>query len=357
MRRHHPENELAKRNYLDWLAHAHGRDAATLDQVAAALHRFEAFTGFASFKSFRREQAVSFKRHLSDERSASTGKPLSKASLFSICRALRMFFEWLSREPGYRRHVLIGDAAYFNVTENDARIATASRERPAPALEQVQRVITSMPDRDLADRRDRAVVALILLTGARDAAVASLRIKHVDLARGMLVQDSREVRTKRAKDIRTTFFPVGDDVEQIVRDWVRELTCEQDFGPDDPLFPASRPTLSREAGRSGLSRKGWTSAAPIRAIFKRAFEAAGLPYYPPHSLRKTLVRRAYDLDLGVREMKAWSQNLGHSSMLTSLNSYGAVPAHEQEDLIRTAAHRMDDAFMREIAAVVKRRGY
>ena len=33
--------------------------------------------------------------------------------------------------------------------------------------------------------------------------------------------------------------------------------------------------------------KHWSSAGPIRRIFKVAFTAAGLPYFNPHSFRKT----------------------------------------------------------------------
>jgi len=42
------------------------------------------------------------------------------------------------------------------------------------------------------------------------------------------------------------------------------------------------------------------------------------------SLRRRLLRLAYDFNLSPREMKAWSQNLGHESMMTSLTSYGAL---------------------------------
>jgi hypothetical protein len=37
-----------------------------------------------------------------------------------------------------------------------------------------------------------------------------------------------------------------------------------------------------------FDRRHWSSAGPIRAIFKDAFAAAGLPYFNPHSFRKTL---------------------------------------------------------------------
>lgn len=343
MRKHNAENERMKREYLDWLKGAQGRSEATLDIAAAAIDRFEAHAGFRDFKKFRREQAISFKQHLAGERHRTTGKPLSKATLYGTLKAVRAFFEWLSREPGYRSHVHASDTAYFRPNDNDARIATARRDRPAPSLKQVQHVIAAMPTDTVVQRRDRAVVALILLTGARDAAVASLRIKHLDIGRRHLVQDAREVKTKRAKTFTTTFFPVGDDVVAVVSAWVDELTGKLLFGPDDPLFPATMNGLDADGRFApvGLERVPWTTAAPIRAVFRKAFEGAGLPYYGPHSLRRTLTALAYDLNLGPRELKSWSQNLGHESVLTTLGSYGTLSAVEQAEIMEKLATPSD----------------
>ena len=107
------------------------------------------------------------------------------------------------------------------------------------------------------DLRNRAVIAFTLLTGARDGAIASLKLKHVDVAEGKVVQDAREVHTKFSKTFTTWFFPVGDDVRQIVVDWVNYLATEKLFGPVDPLFPATEVVQDQyhqfQAG--GLSRR------------------------------------------------------------------------------------------------------
>ncbi|EYD76118.1 Site-specific recombinase XerC [Rubellimicrobium mesophilum DSM 19309] len=47
-----------------------------------------------------------------------------------------------------------------------------------------------------------------------------------------------------------------------------------------------------------------------------------------------LVRHGMSLSLTPEEMKAWSQNLGHSDVLTTFTSYGQVPTHRQGELIR-----------------------
>src|SRR5580658_9823965 len=97
-----------------------------------------------------------------------------------------------------------------------------------------------MPDGSEIERRDRALVAFALVTGARDSAIASMKLKHVDLVEGCVRQDAREVKTKFSKTFNTYFFPVGEEVMGIVRDWVSFLRIEKLWGNDDPLFPATK---------------------------------------------------------------------------------------------------------------------
>src|SRR5277367_1399117 len=97
-----------------------------------------------------------------------------------------------------------------------------------------------MPAETEIERRDRALIAFAILSGARDRAIISFRLKHIDIERRMIEQDPREVHTKRAKTFTTWFFPVGDDIRQVVVDWVTYLRQEKGFGPDEPLFPRTR---------------------------------------------------------------------------------------------------------------------
>ena len=76
------------------------------------------------------------------------------------------------------------------------------------------------------------------------------------------------------------------------------------------------------------------NAGPIRTIFREAFKRAGLPYFHPHSIRKTLVKLGLEVCNSAEEFKAWSQNLGHEQVLTTLMSYGKVATERQGDIIR-----------------------
>jgi hypothetical protein len=124
-------------------------------------------------------------------------------------------------------------------------------------------------------------------------------------------------------------------IRQIVTDWVTYLKEVELWGNDDPLFPATHIIVgaARQFEVAGLKRAHWSSAAPIRTIFREAFEAAGLPYFNPHSLRSTLVRLGEALCQTPEEFKAWSQNLGHEGVLTTFYSYGAVGNRRQGEII------------------------
>jgi hypothetical protein len=82
------------------------------------------------------------------------------------------------------------------------------------------------------------------------------------------------------------------------------------------------------------NRAHWSSASPVRSIFRDAFVGAGLPYFNPHSFRNTLVRLGQDLCKSPEEFKAWSQNLGHEKVLTTFMSYGAVACDRQGEILR-----------------------
>jgi hypothetical protein len=105
----------------------------------------------------------------------------------------------------------------FGATVMVGRIAKKRRAMLEPANSEIE-------------RRDRALIAFTALTGARDGAIASLKLKHIDIEQGRVDQDARQVKTKFSKSFTTWFFPVGDDIRQIVVDWVNYLRKDKLWG-------------------------------------------------------------------------------------------------------------------------------
>ncbi|MES1976711.1 MAG: tyrosine-type recombinase/integrase [Pseudomonadota bacterium] len=336
MTNHNANNERIKRQYFIYLKQAKRHSEPTVDAVAKALARFEEDTKYRDFRSFHFKQAIAFKDRLTGQENLQTGQKLSKATLHATLAALKAFFHWLAGQPGYKSRFQYSDADYFNLSEKDVRVATAKREQSVPTVDQIKHVIATMPTGSEIQRRDRALMAFTLLTGARDSAIASMKLKHIDLQAGCVHQDAREVKTKFSKTFTTYFFPVGDDIRQIVAEWVTFLRAESLWGNDDPLFPATRvaPGPNHQFQVMGLERTHWGSAARIRMVFREAFTAAGLPYFNPHSFRNTLVRLGQTVCQTPEQFKAWSQNLGHEKVLTTFLSYGQVETPRQGAIIQ-----------------------
>jgi integrase len=299
-----------------------------------AIERFEASTNYKPFRKFHIEQARSFRARLAEE-TGTKDKPLSAATITSTLKHLRDFFLWLSREPGFRSTLNPNDANYFTPSEQDVRIATARREKRVATLEEIERVLAQMPTNNVIELRDRALIAFAILTGARDGALASIRLRHIDMNAQTLFQDAREVRTKRRKTFTSIFFPVGPEPLQIVTGYMAMLRNELGFSDSDPLFPSTQVGRGEDRGfvARGLSRIPWSGAGPIRRIFRDAFEATGLPHANPHSFRDTSFAWASACAVPLRNGKS-GQNLGHESEATTFVGYGQVPAQRHAEIMQ-----------------------
>ena len=278
MAKHASDNLHIKRKYTVWLRDAKGLSEATVDKAAAALDRWLEFIKGADLRKFHSEKAVAFKRKLERETSA-LGRPLSDASRESVLRELKAFFLWLADQPGYRSKIRHTDAEWFTP---DRRIARSSHQglwRPHPSPQQVERAIDGMPTRTVFERRNRALLALIYLTGSRVTAAMTLRLRHIDLDGCCLHFGGQDVRTNFGKRFTVFFFPVGQRFEVILSAWVSELREDQLFGTGDPVFPKTELGLSISGYFEpvGLLRQPWRGSGKVAAVVKAAFEDVGLP--------------------------------------------------------------------------------
>ena len=269
-----------------------------------------------------------------------SGEPLSKATLYATLSALKRFFIWLAGQPGYKSRISYSDAEYFNLSAKETRIAKATRPARVPTLEQIRHVIRSMPATTDIERRDRALIAFTILTGARDGAIASFKLRHIDIAEGKIDQDAREVQTKFSKSFVTTFFPVGDDIRAVVADWVS-------LSADGKALGAGRSAVSGDQGRGGRQSPVRGGGSGPQALEQRRSDQ---DRYSRKRSRRRDCRTSTRTASGRRwrfsgdklcrtpeEYKAWSQNLGHEHVLTTFCSYGDVSSYRQAEIMRSFA--------------------
>jgi len=318
-----PENERIKHQYFEWLRDAKRMSELTINKAKLALKKYDIFTQHANFKLFRKADAVEFKRCLRESNARGTDSKLSLSTLDHTLYAVKEFFIWLARQEGYRSRIDRDDLEYFNLSAHERRIAKAPTHRLYPTLHEVLKVLGDMPSETDLNKRDRALIAFSLLTAVRPGALASLRIKHVNLERMEVIQDPREVKTKFRKFITTYFFPVGVLPLDIFSNYFTHVTKNKGYGPDDALFPKSHSGFTTDGiPTSALSREHWANGQHINQIIKKAFQASGITAYTTHCFRHTLGAYGEEVCTTPEEWKAWSLNLGHKNAAITFNSYG-----------------------------------
>lgn len=132
--------------------------------------------------------------------------------------------------------------------------------------------------------------------------------------------------TKFGKTIDTFFAKGFGDAEAALMEWIAFCDEVANYGPADPLFPATASISKSNSGFSadGFTRDHWKNTEPVRKIARLGFEAAGLSNYGPHAFRHMLARHSAKHCMSVAEFVATSQDLGHTDVLTTLRSYGQI---------------------------------
>lgn len=335
MSKRNKDNLRIKRKYLLWRKDARGIAEASLDKSAAAITLYDNWLGGKDFRAFHSERARSFKRYLGGLKNEKTGTPLSASTVNGTLRELKAFFYWMADQPGYKSKISRADADYLTPDRKSENARRGTLWKPHPSPAQARHVIERMPTETVIERRNRALMAFLFLTGSREGAAISLPLRNLDLKNGCVQFDGRYVNTKFGKSFSTGFYPFGEFAEIILRDWATELTQVHLFSATDPLFPKTKVAVgvSRRFEAVGISRETWKSASSAAKIFKKAFSDAGLPPFSPHRVRDTMTELANDHCRTPEDFKAWSQNMGHDDVLTTFNSYGTVPPGRQMELM------------------------
>lgn len=327
-------NERLKKQYEEVLLHQKYYSETTVRAVWESLNTYERFTKKQDFTQFHAEQAKEFKRWYINQTN-SKGALLSLSTVRSTLKNLRDFFGWLALHPAYGKKIHAHMVGYLRLSDKQERAGRATRGRPSSTPEQYTLALEAMPHHTPMEKRDRALFAFAGITGMRDAAIISLKMKDVNLQAREVWQDPKHVNTKNSKAITTYFMPLNPLWMTVFEAWYRYAAEELQLPPDAPLFPktllAPSPTTNKFEP-VGLSHEHWKNAQPVRNLFRKAFEAVGLPYFHPHSVRNMISRWAMEHCTQI-EYKAISQNLGHDHAMTTYNSYGELPNEKRSQLI------------------------
>ncbi len=329
------ENEKMKRRFFRIQREAEGNCESTIAAIERAIHLFEESTEYKPFKTFCERQATRFKTWLQER--THNGNPLAVSTRYHVLRHVKSFFTWLSTQHGFKSRISLDAVSYLTLDKKSKTEALSIRPRKFPSLEQVKAIINSIKIKSEIDKRDRALICFLLLTGIRYTAACSLRIDCLDTEQMIVSQDpSKGVRTKGGKLITTHILKFDNKMFQLIVNWAEFLKTKKKFGPYDPLFPQTKVARDQNTNAFtvlGVEPKFWSGGGSIRKILKDRCTDAGTPYFEPHSFRHAHVNLALKTCRTPEELKALSQNIGHEQVTTTLRSYGTLDDDRVEQII------------------------
>src|SRR3989344_8503611 len=197
------KNEVIKRRFFGYVINSRGFSPKTVECYEKAIWLWDDFSHKADYISFNKTAAEGFKNWLKAKKKANSQKEISVSYRYDMLRYLKVFFGWLSKQKGYRK---IDQTAvdYLNLSRAEAKIATQPREVKVPTLEELKAVIEGIQDSSEIEKRDRALISLMFLTGARISAIRTLPMKSFDKDKLTIDQNPAfGVKTKFSKRIIT----------------------------------------------------------------------------------------------------------------------------------------------------------
>jgi len=321
------ENERIKHQYFDKFIFRSGKDKQSLRKSISSIQIFEEFNNFTDFKLFKYENAREFQKYLTNKYSH------SMQSAYRIIQAVQEFFLWLKERDGYKR-LDYDDIKSLRLSLKDIEKSKTTKPRKIIDIDKWEEMILNIKPKDEVELRGRAIFDCLLLTGMRIDALLTLQIGDLNLDKNYVFQDPHHVNKKFSSSDKTNLWNFKPEIKQILIDWVKLLKEEHNFTDKDPLFPKIQTTSNQfKFEKDGFKKEFIKQPDEIRKELARQFKNANLEYHTPHTIRHSLTNLFMGFDLTPEQLKAFSQNLSHKSLATTLNTYYQVHEFRQDQII------------------------
>lgn len=204
-------------------------------------------------------------------------------------KSLRLWFGYMGTEPD------------SEMTANPAAVVALPDEqiKPVPVIpdDVLARLLAVANGTDFVDRRDAAIIRLLIDTGGRRSEIVGLDLDDVDLR--------HQEATVRGKGNKIRIVPFGGKTALALTRYLRARGKHQAAAVSSALFFSVRPS-SGVGGTWRLSGKG------VADMLERRCVLAGIPPINPHAFRHTW---AHDLmanganESDVERLAGWSSPL------------------------------------------------
>lgn len=314
-----------------WLSYAGQYDIKTVDRHLAAIRYFEGILAGKPFNRLTRDDVAKIRDDMKGRSKSEGPDRLSSSSIKHTVSHLSAFLEWLMKQAGFKN--LPQDLqGYLKLPKAVLAAAVPVLKRGYPTLVEAGFLLGKMPARSLADRRARAIFAIAFLGALRADTIISLRIRHVDLNRRLILQDAAQVRAKAGKAIHIRWFPIPDRFGAEITEWIHTLG-HLGFEDEDALFPEVAHLKLRPLG---LSKRKPVPVMATKHAVSEAFAIACRDQeikYTPHSAKHCIGAERDERSLTHRQRKAWSENMGHDNEQTTERHYGKLPDEVRFELL------------------------
>jgi site-specific recombinase XerC len=245
---------------------------------------------------------------------------LSAVYLKKVLSTARLFFTWLSdNEPGHKQKQV------WIKTLRVKRLLDVPKNRDFVTLEEIL-AIARAPVFTIRDRRARAALCFLYLSGIRIDAFVSLTFSSVNIEKKEVYQfPSLGVRTKNRKHAVTYLLDIPELLE-VVQAWHDEVWT---LGAPGLWFPI----LSSRTGRMVSGSPGLSRSTLARREFRYFLARVGLPYHSPHKFRHGHVHFGLERCNDMADFKAVSLNVMHSSVKTTDEFYSVLSDNDVRDKI------------------------
>ncbi len=322
------DNYFDVQAYLDYQDKIYQLSKYTIDRKWSHLRHLLEWADDTPFhKSAKLE--LTFPQYLLTARNDGKEKQLSANVIQRACSEARSFYLW-AKLNRYYKYKPVNESWIDTIRPGRARgVQSELFEREYYTLEEVRK-LCSLKAETLIQRRDKASIAFLFISGMRVGAFVSLPVHCVDLEELTIYQlPSEGVKTKNNKAAKTFLFPI-EDLLEIVQEWDEFIRAE--LGTDAFWFPV----LNRDGTEWGnLENPGSIDSRRQSAArgLKRACKAAKIPYRSPHKLRHGHGVYAVQHAKTMAQFKAYSQNMMHESMDITDRLYSRLNSDEVKKVV------------------------
>lgn len=247
-----------------------------------AIRQFFAYLSSEGVENPTREDVIAYRDKLKEAHKPTTVQ--------NYITALKVFFRWTAQE------------GFYNDIADHVKGAKLNRDHKKDYLtvSQLKAVLSSMKEETAREKRDKAIILLMLNGGLRDIEISRANIEDM----GVIGNKTVLYLQGKGKEERTDFCIIDPITERHIRSY---LMTRGDSSGDSPLF----------ASTSNRNNNGRMTTRSISGIAKNSLVSCGFDSsrLTAHSIRHTAITLALMEGKSLQEVQQFAR---HSNISTTL---------------------------------------